>query len=85
MGLIPLALPPAEISGNVATVRMATASLVPPYLNCMMEVLHMNWGPDDAQRICSHLIHNLEKAYPGRGWEASDAHGEDGLVCISDS
>ncbi len=45
----------------------------------------MNWTPDDAQRICCHLIHNLEKAYPGRGWEAPDPHGEDGLVVFSNS
>ena len=43
----------------------------------------MNWTPDDAQRICCRLIHNLEKAYPGRGWAAPDAHGEDGVVCFS--
>ncbi len=74
-----------EMIGDAATVRMGTASLVLPYLNCMREVLHMNWGPDDARRICRHLIRNLEKAYPGRGWEAPDTHGEDGLVCISNS
>ena len=45
----------------------------------------MNWTPDDAKRICCHLILNLEKAYPGRGWEALDAHGEDGLVYFSNS
>ncbi len=45
----------------------------------------MNWAPDDAQRICRHLIHALEKAYPGRGWEAPDPNGEDGVVYFSNS
>ena len=40
----------------------------------------MNWTLDDAQRICRHLIHALEKAYPDKGWEAPDPKGEDGLL-----
>ena len=45
----------------------------------------MNWTPGDAERICRHLIHALERTYPGKGWEAPDPYGEDGLVYFSNN
>lgn len=45
----------------------------------------MNWTPRNAQSICHHLIHALEKAYPDRGWEVPDPHGDDGNVFFENS